>query len=130
MLYEQIPSRLRDRVATELKLDLKVLSTTLSEEPSEATKVSRLKIVNEYIEKNETIGTVDKPDRFFRGNMRLSWGPYPDQESQMVYFGGMTQHTILGLAGSLKYVIGEIGRSEVDMSSYISIPGSSLPDTF
>jgi uncharacterized protein DUF7019 len=117
MLYEQIPARLRGKIATEIKVDLKILSTTVSEEPRDASRLAKLKIVTEYIQKNEQVGTVDQPTDYFYGTMRLRWGPYAFRETQSVYFGGSTQYTSLGLIGSLKHVIGEIGTSQIDFSS-------------
>lgn len=111
MLFAQIPTRLRDKVATELKIDLKVLSATFKEDPSEATRFSKLKVVVKYIEKYEQVGTVDAPENFFSGTLTLRWGPYP--KSEMVYFGGMTNETVLGLAGSLKHVLGEVGTTPI-----------------
>lgn len=112
MLYDQIPTRLRDKLATELKIDLKVLSTTFSEQPAEATRFSKLKVVTEFIEKHKLAGTVDSPAAYFRGTMQMRWGPHP-LEQEMVYFGGMTDHTILGLIGSMKHIIGNQGDAFV-----------------
>jgi hypothetical protein len=109
MLYAQIAKPLRERVAKELKIDLKALSTSFRENPIEATKLSKLDLVSRYIEKHEQIGTVDTPNSYFKGIMSLLWGP--PEDSPMVYFGGETEHTILGLVGSRKHVIGKAGES-------------------
>ena len=97
MLYDQIPLRLRDRMAAELKIDVKVLSTTISEKPTDATRLSRLRVVTEYIDRNEAVGQVDRPSKYFRGTMRLRWGPFslPSSEPRMIYFSGVTQRTRL-----------------------------------
>lgn len=117
MLYDQIPPRLRDNLATELKIDVKLLSTTFREGPQEATLQRKLEIVTEYIEKDDQVGTIDKPKKYFHGIMRLRWGPYVFQDTNAVYFGGQTQHTIFGLIGSTKHVLGAMGNSQMDFSS-------------
>lgn len=108
MLYFQIPSRALDTVAAELKIDLKVLSTTFSKNASEATRFSKLKVVTEYINKHEQVGTVDSPAGFFRGTMPLRWGTYRHRQRdlQVALFAGHTELTMLALGGSLKHVIG------------------------
>jgi hypothetical protein len=119
MLYEQIPAKTRDKIATELKIDLKVVSTTFSEAPAEPTRFSKLKLVTEFIEKNAEVGTVDQPRSFFSGTMDMKWGAFNrhGQPTGLVYFGGMTDHTVLGLGGSEKHVIGGIGNSEATASA-------------
>lgn len=106
MLYEQIPTRLRDRLATELKIDLKLLSTAFSEQPSGKSKYAKLKLVTDFITKNKQVGTIDNPLSYFAGTLEMSWGPYGTGDEQIVYFGGSTNKTIIGLGGSLKHVIG------------------------
>ena len=117
MLYDQIPSRLRDKLATELKIDLKFLSTTLSQEPSERTRFAKLQLVTDFIKRNYNIGTVNNPEFFFQGDMKLRWGPLISYATEIVFFGGMTKRTILGLAGSMKHVIGEVGASKPGLPS-------------
>lgn len=106
MLYEQIPKRLKDRLATELKIDLKFLSTTFTEEASEGTRIAKLKVVTEYIKNNLPLGTVDMPKKYFQGSLRLHWGLFKN----MAYFCGMTERTIFGLGGSFANVIGSVGK--------------------
>lgn len=135
MLYEQIPARLRDRIATELKFDLKLFSATFSESPTASTRISKLQLVVNYIEKNEPVGTVDEPAKFFSEIMNLRWGPFGRDSEQMVYFGGVTNNqTVLGLGGSIKHVIGAVGTSVIDRPSslapsIISILNSALDET-
>ena len=78
MLYAQISPRARNSIATQLKIDLKLLSATFSEEPREATRFSKLQLVTEFIDKHEKVGTVDEPDHYFKGIMYLRWGPSED----------------------------------------------------
>lgn len=102
MLYEQIPHRLKDNIATELKIDLKFLSTTFSEEAKKATLISSLKVVENYIDKYEEVGSVDDSKSYFRGNMPLTW----DTKRGAVIFSGITRDTFLVLGGSAIHMLG------------------------
>ena len=63
------------------------------------------------------IGTIDEPKEYFRGAMPMHWGPcaFPFvpqlTPSPLVYFGGATETTVVGLGGSAKHVIGEVGSA-------------------
>ncbi len=124
MLYEQIPISLRNKLAAELKIDLKLLSASFSEKDLDETRFSKLDIVVNYIKKHQRVGRVDQPESYFQGMMDLRWGPLFSRLSGAIYFGGTTPHTILGLGGSLKHVIGEVGSAEAGATSQ---PMSSTP---
>jgi hypothetical protein len=111
MIFSQIPKRARDRIATELKFDLKIFSTIFKEGEAKDTLYSKLKVVIDYIEKNYDVGTIDNPKEYFKGNLPMRWGPFPPNEmpASVVYFAGQTDSTVLGLGGSLKHVIGSQG---------------------
>lgn len=110
MLYEQIPPRLRDKLAVELKIDLKFLSVSFSEDSPEIARFTRTQIVTDFIERNYNVGKIDAPSAYFRGSLSLRWGILG---RQLVYFGGMTGKTVLGMTGSLEHVIGNPGSSDV-----------------
>ena len=135
MLYAQIPRRVVDRLATELTVDLQLLSISLKEKPSDENRYAKLKLVAGYIDKHLKVGTVDEPEAYFRGNLPMRWGPLggyfgvknPNLDDPLcwygsdvcfewdpavqsaVYFGGFTAETVLGLGGSLHHVIGHYG---------------------
>jgi hypothetical protein len=75
---------------------------------------ARLHAVVDYIDSTGEVGTIDNPKSYFRGKLPMSWailGAYPElgldaHLEGVVYFGGKTQQTILGLGGSAKHVIG------------------------
>ena len=60
----------------------------------------------EYIEKHLDVGTVDEPRTYFKEVLPMRWGSPIDATKEVVYFGGYTDKTILGLGGSLKHIIG------------------------
>jgi hypothetical protein len=63
------------------------------------------------------IGTIDEPKEYFAGAMPMRWGPcaFPSvpqlTPSPLVYFGGATETTVVGLGGSAKHVIGAVGSA-------------------
>jgi hypothetical protein len=126
MLYAQIPVRLRDRIAADLKIDLKVISVTVKERESVESRFSKARIVVEQLQRDFDVGTVDNPRPYFEGSLQLRWGVYPDSRigEPLVYFGGVTQQTILGLGGSARHLIGAV---PMPPGSTFSLGGSALP---
>jgi hypothetical protein len=121
MLYPQIPPPLLNGIAAELKIDLKLFGTgfgaTFKGNQSEETRYSKLRIVEKYIEKHLDVGTIEAPKSYFRGTLSMLWGPFPGDRPEIVYFGGFTGNTVLGLGGSLHHIIGSKGDP---LDSYIS----------
>jgi hypothetical protein len=114
MLYAQIPQGLKSKIATKLTIDLKLIKTEFSEKQSQENLFSKLKIVTDYLDQGEELGTVDNPKAYFRGELPMRWGPYGmgyGKEEPIVYFGGITNKTIVGLGGSNQHVIGNPGSS-------------------
>lgn len=150
MLYPQIPKSVLKKIASSLNIDLKLfgaeLSVGIKNNQSDETRYAKARIVSEYIEKNLDVGTIDAPSTYFRGTLPMKWGPPSENKSvvgsrDMVYFGGFTKHTILGLAGSMGHVISSdkgstfiIGVSHLHalfniLASEPQKPISVLPDT-
>lgn len=121
MLFAQIPPRLRNRIAAELKLDLKVVSASVSPKDREENRFSKLALVERYVRKHVELGSVDEPRAYFAGSLRMRWGPLYD--GRIVYFGGVTDRTVLGLAGSRRHVVTSMGDSQVYEGG-----GSGAPD--
>src|SRR5215210_3594140 len=106
MLYSQIPKRILDRIAADLNVNLGIFSLSVKEkENQEKTRYEKLKLVVNYIENNMEVGTVDEPNAYFTGLLPMRWGEYR-VDSGLVYFGGKTAQTVLGLGGSMTHVIG------------------------
>lgn len=113
MLLAQIPHEAKQRLATEFKFDLKLLSASRkSETESEDNRFSRLEAVVTFIREYGNLGTVDEPDDYVEDSLEMRWGPYgmgDEKEPPLIYFGGVTDRTIIGLGGSIKHVIGNSG---------------------
>ena len=108
MLYGQIPSKLRERIVAELKLDLKVVSVSLRERPNDEALYAKLNVVVDFLDKGG-VGDVAAPESFFRGSMMMKWGLWryvSPAEPRTVYFTGAEDDVIVGLGGSAKHLIG------------------------
>jgi hypothetical protein len=122
MLYSQIPGRLRNRLAKELKLDLKVLSISLRQDTPNDTRFSKLGLVTKYLDANTEIGTVDRPEAYVRGTLPMSWGVASTRsagsgaDGELVYFSGETERTLVALGGSAKHLIGHGSPSSPALS--------------
>jgi hypothetical protein len=127
MLFAQIPQKIQDRIATELKIDLKVVSATFREKERASSLYARCEIVVNYLEDNEIIGSVDEPAAYFGGSLPVRWAIFRDERTDpVVYFGGETAYTVCGLGGSARHIVGAI-PSGVSTQNMFAISGSSLP---
>ncbi len=109
MLFSQIPRGRRKQLVTELKVDVKVVSVSIKDSPTEDTRYSKLEVVHKFLEGQGLVGSVDNPAEYFAGALEMKWGPYGGiygEEREMVYFGARTEQTVLGMGGSMKHVIG------------------------
>ena len=112
MLYGQLSSTVETRVSIDAKIKLGLLESSGSKETTEATtKEDRLDAVIKALEEAGSIGTIDAPKEYVRATMLLKWGLFqdggrPEGEPPLVFFGGMTQNTVLGLGGSTRHVLG------------------------
>ncbi len=107
MLYSQIPPSLLENIAGKLTIDLKLIKTEFSESPKEKTLHSKIQIVENYLSEQGLIGDTKSPKSYIKGSEIMRWGQYP---SGLVYFGSVTD-VIIGLGGSEKHVIGNVGNS-------------------
>ena len=79
--------------------------------------IGKLDAVLADLARGSRIGTIDEPKEYFAGTMPMRWGPcaFPHVSqltpSPLVYFGGTTETTVVGLGGSAKHVIGEVGSA-------------------
>jgi hypothetical protein len=129
MLFSQIPRTFLSGLAAELKVNLGILTTTLKQDADPETKFARLTAVVRYLEQNESIGTVDEPEVYFRGHLSMAWGPYGTYqtfthragESPLMYFGAVTDKTIVGLGGSSRNMIGATGSSSAHSHSATAV---------
>lgn len=116
MLLPQIPHEVKKRIATEFKFDLKLLSASRkTETESDDNRFTRLEAVVAFIREYGNLGSIDQPNEYVEGSLEMRWGPYikeySDKESPLIYFGGATEQTIVGLGGSAKHILGNTSLS-------------------
>jgi hypothetical protein len=130
VLYSQIPRGALEGIAVELNINLKLAivetSAAVKRNLPLETRYSRLQVVIKYLEKHQQfdIGTIDAPKAYFRGVLPMHWRlipPPPRDQTKLVYWGGSTEQTILGLGGSPQHMIGRTGDAT------IGEPSSALP---
>lgn len=106
MLIPQIPYDYKKKIATEFKLDLKLLSASRKvESDTEDNKITRLKTAVEFIKTYGNIGTVDSPNEYVEGVLDMQWGII-GKANDVIYFGTQIGNTIIGLGGSSRHLIG------------------------
>ncbi|MBM0278986.1 DUF7019 family protein [Micromonospora tarensis] len=113
MLLSQIdPGHRRGRSA-EFSLNLPFVGAKHTVESPAADQVARLERVTRYLDEHADVGSVDEPGQFFRGLLPMRWGVVPATDGRaLVYFGGRTGDTIVGLGGSSFHVLGAAPPAE------------------
>lgn len=128
MLYGQIPVRLRDKIAAELKVDLKVIGATVSMKDRPETRYGKLDLVREYLTRHTQVGTVTDPASYFAGTVSMQWGLVTGSASgRVVFFGGEEGDVVLGLAGSRHHMVGFQGEGIVDAPPSYGAGSSMVP---
>lgn len=111
MLYPQIPQGFLKKISAELGINLPFVSLSLKErkddlQSQQTARYQKLDVVTNYITNNFSVGTIDNPNEYFEGTLDMIWGPYGAENSPLVFFGGKTNDTWVGLAGSSHHLIG------------------------
>jgi hypothetical protein len=75
MLFPQVPHDIKKKVATEWKMDLKLLSASRrTETESDDNRVARLETVIDFIREYGNLGSVDAPDEYIQDTLLMRWG--------------------------------------------------------
>ncbi|KIF67035.1 hypothetical protein HY68_35270 [Streptomyces sp. AcH 505] len=107
MLLGQIDPDFERRSTTEAGLSLKLFNVRRSVEARVPDRTAKLERVLRHLDKSGQTGSVDEPGPYFRGSLSMQWGPLPSESGgTLVYFGGRTGQTILGLGGAGSHVLG------------------------
>ncbi|MCA1655693.1 MAG: hypothetical protein LC635_04465 [Pseudonocardiaceae bacterium] len=120
MLFAQVPRSFVAKVAAELTVDLKVITISLKERPSDEGRYSKVKVVSDYLRANldlPTIGDGNAPTQYFAGELDMRWGISPTRSGkrheQVAYFTGRAPGYLVSLVGSPHHVLGQPPRSTV-----------------
>ncbi|MET7526973.1 DUF7019 family protein [Streptomyces sp. 900116325] len=113
MLLPQIDPRFGAKRQTELGVNLTVLSAKRTTEGPSDDRIRRLETVVGYLRDHGDLGSVDEPGQFFWGLLPMRWGAFPgDPTSSLVFFGGRSENTVVGLGGSYKHVWDSVPDAE------------------
>jgi hypothetical protein len=119
MLFPQVPHEIKKKVATEWKMDLKLLSASRRVETErEDNRIARLETVVDFIREYGNIGTVDNPDQYIEDTLPMRWGMLTTTpENSIAFFAADTDKTTVGLGGSAQHLLGPSGGGEIGYNS-------------
>jgi hypothetical protein len=107
MLFPQVPHDIKKKVATEWKMDLKLLSASRRvETEGEGNRIARLETVVDFIREYGNVGTVDESNDYIDDTLEMAWSDRVPYAKGMAYFTGETDKTLVGFGGSAHHVIG------------------------
>jgi len=106
MLLQQVDPGFARKRSTEVGVNLTFVSAKRRVEVEASDPVVRLERLVQHLDDHYDVGTVDEPGQYIRGRLPMRWGPLPSGQASLVYFGGSTEHTIVGLGGASRHVWG------------------------
>jgi len=110
MLLAQIDPAFGRRSTTEVGLSVKLFNVRRNVEAAPPDRTAKLERVLRHLEERGEIGSTDDPGPYFRGSLPMQWGPMQGANGgSLVYFGGRSGQTILGLGGAGSHVLGSGG---------------------
>jgi hypothetical protein len=112
MLYSQIPRNFVSKIGVELNIKIPFVDVEIKDKQPQMTLYDEVKLVTKYIDEHFDVGSIDNPKAYFKARLPMRWSIV---EKKLVYFGGHTEETIFGLAGSTQHVIG-MPRGDEGMS--------------
>lgn len=103
MLYSQIPPSIRNKIKADVKINLQLAEVSFSKKQFPDTLYTELQIILDYLEKQNSIGSIVEPLEYFKGQLRMGWAQiYPS----VLFFGGKLNETTIGLGGSMNNLLG------------------------
>jgi hypothetical protein len=109
MFLDQIPEPVRRGIAAELKLDLKLVSLTLTSPAldralQERSRMAKLAVVEDYITRHHKVGDLTCTRGYFVADAEMDWKPCDDNET--VLFCGYHEALLVVLGGSVSNLLG------------------------
>ena len=106
MLFPQVPHALREKVSAEIGFNVGLVSGKLGSEVGRFEDVvTRLQVIERYLQSTNAIGTVALPQDWFAGEMMAKtiglW-----TRGGAVFFLGETARTFVALGGSARNLLG------------------------
>jgi hypothetical protein len=120
-LYAHIKEPIRKRVALRLGIGvpgLPVGPRVEAEVPAaSANEIGMLAVVLSHLDEAGRIGTIDKPDAYFAGQLTLRWASV----DEFLFLTASTEDTLVALTGSNRHLIGHF---EADLPA-VAYPASN-----
>jgi hypothetical protein len=109
MLLDQISEPVRRGIAAELKLDLKLISLTLSSPTvdrslGQRSRLAKLAVVEEHIKRHQAVGDLTSKRGYLMADAEMDWKPSDDNET--VLFCGYADKLLVVLGGSVSNLVG------------------------
>jgi len=115
MLLPQVPLSEKKKVATEFKLDLKLLSgSRRTEIVNMEERIVRLQAVVDFLHTGDDVGPLDSGKPWLYGTALATAMTF--KLDKLVFFFGKSESTVFGLGGSIHHVIGYLREG----SAYVS----------
>ena len=111
MLLDQIAEPIRRGIAAELKLDLKLVSLTLSSPTvdrslAQRSRLAKLAVVEEHIKRYQHVGDLTSKRGYLEADAEMDWRPLDDNET--VLFCGYAEKLLVVLGGSVSNLVGRV----------------------
>ncbi len=128
MLYPQIPKHFLQKIASELNINLKLLTAEFNAKitgnQANETRYDKVKLVSKYIEENLDVGTAIAASTYIKGKCLMNWEMLKarqdlGQEDEAVMFGGWAGNNCILLGGSAKHVIGHVSKNTQESYSFL-----------
>lgn len=114
MILGQIPSGVQEEVSAKLGFNLVALKGEIaSKTQTLQTRAARLRVVEDYVRKNEQVGSLDAPAKWIAGEVLAS---SMDVGEGCLLFIADTESGILALAGSAKHLAAAAAPTAVAVS--------------
>ncbi|MFE6946034.1 DUF7019 family protein [Streptomyces chartreusis] len=122
MLFQQIPQKLLKQLAAEAKVDLKLVSLAVQKQAApEPSLYGQLDIVEEYLDREYSLGWMTDPTSWFRGELGLQIAGYESVTGPM-FMTGRANRTVVALIGSARHQTGHHATTEAISASYSMLP--------
>jgi hypothetical protein len=109
MFLDQIDEPVRRSIAAELKLDLKLLSLTLTSPTTDRSllqrsRIAKLAVVENYFQRHQHVGDLTSRHGYLVARTEMDWKPLDDNET--VLFCGYVGTLLVVLGGSVTHLVG------------------------
>jgi hypothetical protein len=115
----QISPGLAESLSAEIKADLGVVSSKLSTREPRTDRITRMRVVRDYIEKHYEIGKIDSPQLWVKDELSVQDIRLAANPEVMLLMGHNARGELCALAGSSRHIVGNRSAEQLDaVASY------------